>query len=1084
MEVFTSFVIGVLGKITADSVINILGNKKSDIDKAYEKALERAIAWYEGKYGDKYGHRNDRFFNYLIAANKLESVLLVENPVPAEEIAAQLSQKHLRKYPPEIIEAFKDHLISELEQNPVTAPLLRAVKDSDRLRKIRDNTGDTAVNTERTAIIIEQILAEMKKKTKDVSTSKSTETAVFEPLDWRVLRKAFIDRELDVIPVKYVSDKMEGPKYLDLKQIFFEQYAILGTDGDQTMPLADADSGKNLKELPQRLETLKPHLWRYLQEKKIDPAGRGGLDKKRKKEAIEILCDSLDQYRPGGADTSGARQFQNICETLCEKLNTGRDFAVSIIQQIIRETLPKEPVLSILKSPCSAIVKGDAGMGKTTLMRRIAIDLFERLEQTHDQTVPVPLFVHLDQVAGDLSANESIDQAQQSLLGYISTNWKKNLASTQLTVPAIENYTGALQIIFDGLDEIPSPELRKKLIETAWALTEAHGFHVIITSRPAAIEEIWLRNSGFTLVELAELEPDQVAGFAEKFFDSYHGSNIQDGRLSARMFMDRLEETEPAKAFAGNPLYLTVMMLMQKLHNVLPRRRLDLYKAFLNMLLLQRADTAAAGRHADKPVFELKMAGRPMIRWSEDDYIPLLQQIAYLTHCDAGDSISITPARVITAARNYSPDLKLKEPGFEKLAGRFLDWADEKLGLLVSRGRYRGFSHRSIQEYLSAKCLSDFEDKQEIVGFWEDKVLQNPNLWQDVARLLICNIRQKRFLFKYLKMRWPKDINGTDDPYVIKLISAVYDDLQAFFPKGSSIGPLRNQLVQALLNRRNRSYQNPAFFIACGDGLGLLSEPGVAYADPSMVPMAPDKPFLMGSKTGEKYETPVHPVELTPYRIGRYPVTNTEFTAFIRAGGYEKEMYWVDEDSRFPFDGRRFLKDLDKKLPLYWTDKRFGRHRPLAPVVGVSWYEAMAYCRWWTLTYSKTWARQQGATGDVCLRLPTEAEWEYAARGMDEREYPWGNFPEPDENRCNIDIKYKTTTTVGSFPKGATPAPDEIMDMAGNVFEWCYDWYQDDYYKYVKARDPKGPADGKAKLLRGGSWNDFRYFARCAYRFR
>ena len=139
----------------------------------------------------------------------------------------------------------------------------------------------------------------------------------------------------------------------------------------------------------------------------------------------------------------------------------------------------------------------------------------------------------------------------------------------------------------------------------------------------------------------------------------------------------------------------------------------------------------------------------------------------------------------------------------------------------------------------------------------------------------------------------------------------------------------------------------------------------------------------------------------------------------------------------------------------------------------------MAYCRWWTLTQAAGAVEEK-----VQMRLPTEAEWEFAARGLGRRQYPWGNAPEPDEKRCNIGGHFNSTSAIGSFPKGATPPPDGIMDLAGNVWEWCYDWFKDDYYESSPIKNPKGPESGKIKSLRGGSWYFDRSFARCADRNR
>ncbi|MDZ7260891.1 MAG: formylglycine-generating enzyme family protein, partial [candidate division KSB1 bacterium] len=139
----------------------------------------------------------------------------------------------------------------------------------------------------------------------------------------------------------------------------------------------------------------------------------------------------------------------------------------------------------------------------------------------------------------------------------------------------------------------------------------------------------------------------------------------------------------------------------------------------------------------------------------------------------------------------------------------------------------------------------------------------------------------------------------------------------------------------------------------------------------------------------------------------------------------------------------------------------------------------MAYCRWWTLTYGEQWAEGQKLNRKVLMRLPTEAEWEFAARGYEGRKYPWGHTPKPSPELANYtDSKLHQTSTVGSYPKGATP--EGILDLAGNVWEWCYDWYDEKYYEQCLAEIKRtgeallnltGISKEGLRVLRGGSWN-------------
>ncbi len=190
--------------------------------------------------------------------------------------------------------------------------------------------------------------------------------------------------------------------------------------------------------------------------------------------------------------------------------------------------------------------------------------------------------------------------------------------------------------------------------------------------------------------------------------------------------------------------------------------------------------------------------------------------------------------------------------------------------------------------------------------------------------------------------------------------------------------------------------------------------------------LVPEGEFLMGSVTGEADEQPVHRVYLNAYLLDKYHVS---------VGQYAK-----------------FLDSTSRERPPDWNIMNRPYHQK-RPVVNVSWADADAYCRW---------------TGK---RLPTEAEWEKAARGTDGRTYPWGDeFPTRfHANSMNQDWRnHGALTPVGLLEGGKSPYG--VYDMAGNVWEWVNDWYDQDYYKTSPRQNPTGPSKGVFKVIRGGSW--------------
>ena len=186
-------------------------------------------------------------------------------------------------------------------------------------------------------------------------------------------------------------------------------------------------------------------------------------------------------------------------------------------------------------------------------------------------------------------------------------------------------------------------------------------------------------------------------------------------------------------------------------------------------------------------------------------------------------------------------------------------------------------------------------------------------------------------------------------------------------------------------------------------------------------------------------EKPQHRVDLPAYYIDETPVTNAEYKRFLAANpGHPAPPDWDPDDRTFP------------------------REKDNHPVVFVSWHDANAYAHW---------ARK---------RLPTEAEWEKAARGTDGRRYPWGQ--EFDLGRCNTKASDLRGTTVVRQYAQMGDSPYGVIDLAGNVWEWCADWYDAEYYKRPFSFNPPGPESGDWRVLRGGAWDVSPDYERCASR--
>ena len=353
---------------------------------------------------------------------------------------------------------------------------------------------------------------------------------------------------------------------------------------------------------------------------------------------------------------------------------------------------------------------------------------------------------------------------------------------------------------------------------------------------------------------------------------------------------------------------------------------------------------------------------------------------------------------------------------------------------------------------------------------------------------------------------------------------------------------LRAELQHALVTRSRDPATDLRARINAGLALDALGDPRFqhqqgpfgAFLLPPMVAI-PGGVYAIGSDEGiHADEAPQHSISLKPFQLGQFPVTNAEFRCFIDAGGYQDERWWdtpaaqrwrrgegtgeagkknwrhwrdrfkneaglldriaeeqaLSEETLRVWQNRCALTDEafetmlvnrwpDKQLtlPSYWNDPAF--NAPSQPVVGICWFEARAYCLWLSAQSGQSFC------------LPTEAEWEAAARGLEGRRYAWGN--DYDETRCNVlDTKLRRTTPVGVFPQSDTPVlfqgerteDTALSDMAGNVWEWTSSCYTPYPYQFVDGRED-AKAEG-TRVLRGGSWYNIpgsvrasaRYYAR------
>jgi len=324
------------------------------------------------------------------------------------------------------------------------------------------------------------------------------------------------------------------------------------------------------------------------------------------------------------------------------------------------------------------------------------------------------------------------------------------------------------------------------------------------------------------------------------------------------------------------------------------------------------------------------------------------------------------------------------------------------------------------------------------------------------------------------------DVNPTDEKYGFSALEFAlgksHTEIAALLKEAGAGQPKENEFPKRRAGAETETRVGEAMEALEVGKAESIQKRDIGAKNENMV-LIPAGEFLMGSPPGEgsASERPQHKVHVDSFYMDKYEVINSRFKEFVDATGYV-----TDAERR----GWSFVAVKDsptnKVADANWRKPRGPGSDILAimdhPVVQVTWNDATAYAAW------------------AGKRLPTEAEWEKAARSVDSRKYPWGNN-KPDGTQCNFadshtffpwsdescNDGYKYTSPVGSFKSGGSPYG--VHDMAGNVWEWCADRFDGDYYESSPKENPQGPSTGSTRVFRGGSWFNDARMARTASRY-
>lgn len=701
-------------------------------------------------------------------------------------------------------------------------------------------------------------------------------------------------------------------------------------------------------------------------------------------------------------------------------------------------------VVEVMDGEKNLVLLGDPGAGKTTFVDFVALCMagHELNEEANlgllgdkwrqGWFLPVRVVLRDFVVQGLPSIGQ--EASHWDLWRYLEAEVGKDFAPHLREYLEGERDRGVI-ILLDGFDEVPEAnERRQQVMDVVQGFVERYaGCRFLLTSRVYAWKRQDWQLAGFAEARLAPFNEGQIEKFVEQWYKELSERRREMSPLQATERAKQLKQAilrnERLKKLAGRPLLLT---LMTSLHawrgGDLPQRREKLYDRAVE-LLLQIWEGHRVVYDPDSQERESTQAIHDLLKADSEKLLKALEEVAYEVH--AGQfTLSGTadiPERTLAEAlwrirgdQTIYPDQIIRH-------------LQERSGLLLQSGvKVYKFPHRSFQEYLAARYLSGKEPAEAAV-----LMLQEPERWQEVVLLAIAKIRET-------------------PPYVWQWVHALAPDLPPNEPQQpepnvahaayvAAMGVIENDLYTDVPQTHEDKVQRLRCWLVVILEKGLLPARQRALAAHALACLADPRSDIM--TLPPLLTSPILSTTGVSFEAGIYPVTNAQFNQFIEAGGYDlNRNWWRGEGCRWlqnPPDYRGEVKQ-----PRFWGQSDLNDANQ--PVVGVSYYEAEAFCGWLSHKYGREY------------RLPTEEEWLLLAQGTGRREYPWGNEWRDDAANTS-ESGINKPSAVGIFPEGVTPTG--AHDCAGNIYDWCASWYDSQQTR---------------RVLRGGYWGSTQEEVRCS----
>ncbi len=759
--------------------------------------------------------------------------------------------------------------------------------------------------------------------------------------------------------------------------------------------------------------------------------------------------------------------------------------------------------IDVVAQAKNIVLRGDPGCGKTTFTRYWALRLASELVGNNnfddaEESVPdelkfgFPIHIELDNLYSRIS---EVDLKTSNLsVRSIEDAIKQVLEDDYLDFSSLEainsdaNTENNVVWFFDGLDEIRIDDsLRIKFLEgfNRWAQRLGQNNRVCLTSRPYAYENTGIMNR-FQTVNFIDLTPDHCIDFIKKYFNQLESIAYSGSQHSVERLIELLEEPdrEHLLHLCLNPLLasLTCVIYFIGGESALPKDRAGLYEKCIELVFNRwedkhkNPDYSIATLQPGSPIANGKILPRSLL-------LENLRQLAFYAHLNLSQvSDELRGHGDISydlLERYFLSGLLRDKETIEKgiTETDIKDYLYRHTGVLLDRSNdCYAFMHRTFREYLAAEFIQQ-NDKLHVQQVFLTSFNTDAYWWQEVLALLVMlyqksmsNEKSTRHTATQLLLQClpltEKEVNVASNyhnNFVTQLIdnALVCANAECEVSEQATTGDLHIALRQRLINWMLAIISVPEIQATTRHKAGLLlgklgdPRPGVGTIIVNQTEELPDIQWadIPASTEPIQLENTDKTFEIKqPFKLAIYPVTNVQFQTFIKhTEGYNNPQWWQGFESK-----------LEQPKASTWEDSN-------SPRADVSWFEAMAFCRWLTACYKSAGILPFG-NGEI--RLPREWEWQQAATsGIATREYSWNpDLGYCDHEMANIKSHIGRISSVGIYPNNRSE--QGVFDLAGNVWEWCFNGYDS-----LKLDLKNG-----LRTTRGGAWGSSANLARAAAR--